>query len=81
MPSLLWIKFARIGAWLEQLDRDHYRIVSPAGHVHAIGRVEAVDMGPGTITLWNAELRPLLAFALLFSVISTTDAAISKSST
>lgn len=47
---------ATSGAWLEQLDRDHDRLVSPAGHVHATGRVEAVDIGPGTITLWNAEI-------------------------
>lgn len=48
---------ATSGAWLEQLDRDHDRLVSPAGHVHATGRVEAVDIGPGTITLWNAEIK------------------------
>ena len=38
--------------WLEKLDRDHNKMVSPAGHVHARGRVQAVDMErPGSITI------------------------------
>jgi Cu/Ag efflux protein CusF len=40
------------GNWLEKLDRDHKKMVSPAGHVHARGRVQAVDMErPGSITI------------------------------
>ena len=38
--------------WLEKLDRDHNKMVSPAGRVHARGRVQAVDMErPGSITI------------------------------
>jgi len=38
--------------WLEKLDRDHNKLVSPAGHVHARGRVQAVDtQRPGSITI------------------------------
>lgn len=38
--------------WLEKLDREHNRMVSPAGHVYARGRVQAVDMDrPGAITI------------------------------
>lgn len=38
--------------WLEKLDRDHNKMVSPAGHVHARGRVQTVDMErPGSITI------------------------------
>jgi len=37
--------------WLDKLDRDH-RMVSPAGHVRARGRVLDVDMErPGSITI------------------------------
>lgn len=38
--------------WLDQLDRDHNKLVSPRGHVHARGRVQAVDaQRPGSITI------------------------------
>jgi Cu/Ag efflux protein CusF len=38
--------------WLDRLDRDHNKLVSPAGHVHARGRVQAVDIQrPGSITI------------------------------
>jgi len=50
-------EFGTPSAWLERLDRDHHRMVSPAGHVHASGRVEDVDAGPGTITLWTGEIQ------------------------
>lgn len=40
------------GDWLHKLDRDHNKLVSPAGHVHARGRVLAVDIErPGSITI------------------------------
>ena len=40
--------------WLDKLDRDHNKLVSPAGHVHARGRVQAVDtQRPGSITILN----------------------------
>jgi Cu/Ag efflux protein CusF len=48
-------QFATPGAWLERLDREHHNMVSPAGHVHAKGVVEAVDAG-GIITLWHTEI-------------------------
>ena len=39
------------GDWLETLDRDHNKMVSPAGHAHARGRVLDVDIErPGSIT-------------------------------
>ena len=65
--ALVFVRFGQLsafgqqtatsGAWLEQLDRDHSRLVSPTGHVHGTARVEAVDIGPGTITLQNAEVK------------------------
>ncbi len=40
------------GDWLEKLDREHNKLVSPAGHVHARGRVLDVDIErPGSITI------------------------------
>jgi Cu/Ag efflux protein CusF len=40
------------GDWLDKLDREHNKLVSPAGHVHARGRVLDVDMErPGSITI------------------------------
>lgn len=45
------------GAWLDRLDREHGQLVSPEGHVRAKGRVDAVDSGPGTITLITDEMR------------------------
>ncbi len=40
------------GNWLDKLDREHNKLVSPAGHVHARGRVLDVDMErPGSITI------------------------------
>lgn len=50
-------EFATPSAWLEQVDREHHKMVSPAGHAHATGQVEAVDAGPGTITLWTGEVQ------------------------
>ena len=44
-------------AWLDRLDREHNNIVSRAGHVHATGQVESVDVGPGTVTLWTKEIQ------------------------
>lgn len=40
------------GGWLDQLDREHNNLVSSAGHVHARGKINAVDMqAPGSITI------------------------------
>ena len=40
------------GDWLDKLDREHNKLVSPAGHVHARGRVLDVDIErPGSITI------------------------------
>lgn len=40
------------GDWLDKLDRDHNKLVSPAGHVYARGRVLNVDIErPGSITI------------------------------
>lgn len=43
--------------WLDRLDREHRQLISPEGHARAKGRVEAVDSGPGIITLTTDELR------------------------
>ncbi len=48
--------YATPSAWLYHLDRNHHNMVSPAGHVYAKGVVEAVDAGPGIITLWHIEI-------------------------
>lgn len=37
--------------WLDKLDREHRQLVSPSGHVHARGQVQAVDMGPGAASV------------------------------
>ena len=40
------------GDWLDKLDREHNKLVSPAGRVHARGRVLDVDIErPGSITI------------------------------
>jgi Cu/Ag efflux protein CusF len=40
------------GDWLDKLDRDHNMMVSPAGHVHARGRVLDVEIErPGSIII------------------------------
>lgn len=33
--------------WMDQLDREHRKLVSPSGHVHAKGQVRAIDLGSG----------------------------------
>jgi Cu/Ag efflux protein CusF len=43
--------------WLDRLDRHHRHLVSQQGHAHAKGHVQAVDAGPGTITLVAEEMR------------------------
>ena len=43
--------------WLDRLDRHHRHLVSQQGHAHAKGHVQAVDAGPGTITLVADEMR------------------------
>jgi Cu/Ag efflux protein CusF len=43
--------------WLDRLDRQHRDLVSQQGHVHAKGQVQAVDSGPGTVTLIAEEMR------------------------
>jgi Cu/Ag efflux protein CusF len=48
---------AAASAWLDRLDREHNNIVSRAGHVHATGHVESVDVGPGTVTIWAREMQ------------------------
>lgn len=37
--------------WMDKLDREHKHLVSPSGHVHARGQVQAVDMGPGAASV------------------------------
>lgn len=52
IPSALSQEFLTLGDWLDKLDRDHNKLVSPAGHVHARGRVLDVDRErPGSITI------------------------------
>jgi Cu/Ag efflux protein CusF len=43
--------------WLDRLDRQHRQLVSQEGHVHAKGQVQAVDTGPGTVTIVAEEMR------------------------
>lgn len=43
--------------WLDTLDREHDHLVSKFGHVHARGKVQVVDVGPGTITLITEEMQ------------------------
>ncbi len=43
--------------WLDRLDRQHRNLVSQQGHAHAKGHVQAVDSGPGTVTLIAEEMR------------------------
>ena len=43
-------------AWLDKLDREHDHVVSKGGHVHARGRIQAIDTGPGTITILAEEM-------------------------
>lgn len=50
-------ELARPSAWLDKLDREHDRLVPKAGHAHGRGRVEAVDTGPGTITILTEEIQ------------------------
>ena len=49
----------RIGSsdWLDKLDREHDQLVSRAGHVHARGQVQFIDIGPGAITLLIEEMQ------------------------
>jgi len=42
--------------WLDRLDREHNQMVSKGGHVHARGQIEAVDIGPGTVTILSEEM-------------------------
>jgi len=44
-------------AWLDKLDREHNHLISRAGHVHARGQVQAVDAGPGTVTILSEEMQ------------------------
>ena len=37
--------------WMDKLDREHKHLVSPSGHVHARGQVQALDMGPGAASV------------------------------
>lgn len=43
--------------WLDRLDRPHRDLILQQGHVHAEGHVQAVDSGPGTVTLIAEEMR------------------------
>jgi Cu/Ag efflux protein CusF len=43
--------------WLDKLDREHDRLVSKSGQVHARGKVQVVDVGSGTITLITEEMQ------------------------
>jgi Cu/Ag efflux protein CusF len=50
-------EFVGPGEWLDRLDREHRQLVSPEGHARAKGHVEAVDNGPGIITLISDEVQ------------------------
>ncbi len=62
--------------WMDKLDREHNYLVSPSGHVHARGQVQAVDMGPGaaSVTIMTEEMKSadgsirMLAMEMLFHV-------------
>lgn len=43
--------------WMEKLDRQHNYLVPPSGHVHARGRIQAIDTGPGaSITIFTEKM-------------------------
>ena len=42
---------------MEKLDRQHNHLVPPSGHVHARGRIQAIDTGPGaSITIFTEKM-------------------------
>lgn len=45
--------------WMDKLDREHKQLVSPSGHVHARGQVQAIDMGPGaaSVTILTEDMK------------------------
>ena len=49
-------ELTRPSDWLDKLDREHNRLVSKDGHVHARGQVQAIDIGPGTVTILSEEM-------------------------
>ena len=61
---------------MDKLDREHNYLVSPSGHVHARGQVQAVDMGPGaaSVAIMTEEMKSadgsirMLAMEMLFHV-------------
>jgi Cu/Ag efflux protein CusF len=50
-------ELTRPSEWLDKLDREHDHLVSKAGHVHARGQVQAIDIGPGTVTVLSEEMQ------------------------
>jgi Cu/Ag efflux protein CusF len=49
-------ELTRPSDWLDKLDREHDRLVSKGGHVHARGQVQAIDIGPATVTILSEEM-------------------------
>ncbi len=50
-PSVAQMLTPTPSEWMDKLDREHKHLVSPSGHVHARGQVQAVDMGPGAASV------------------------------
>jgi Cu/Ag efflux protein CusF len=43
--------------WMDKLDRQHNRLVPPSGHVHARGKIQTIDTGPGaSITIFTEKM-------------------------
>ncbi|MEW6397163.1 MAG: copper-binding protein [Pseudomonadota bacterium] len=47
MPAAAQMLTSTPSAWMDKLDREHKYLVSPSGHVHAKGQIQAIDTGSG----------------------------------
>jgi len=49
-------ELTRPSEWLDKLDREHNQLVSRAGHVHARGQVQAIDVDAAAVTVLSDEI-------------------------
>lgn len=49
-------ELTRPSEWLDKLDREHNQLVSRAGHVHARGQVQAIDIDAAAVTVLSDEI-------------------------
>ena len=50
-PAVAQVLTSTPSEWMDKLDREHKHLVSPSGHLHARGQVQALDMGPGAASI------------------------------